>query len=78
VGLSQTKATARLQAAGFAVEVVYQATETRRENGRVISQAPGAGAELEKGYPVAIIVGQYAPPAQDEEPVPPPDSGDGD
>ena len=79
VGLSQAKATARLQAAGFAVEVAYEATRVRRRNGRVLSQAPGAGAELEKGYTVAIIVGQYKPPGQGEGPLPPPaPEGDGD
>jgi len=55
------------------VEVAYQETSIRRESGRVLSQAPGAGAELEDGYPVAIIVGRYTPGAP-EDPGPPPPS----
>ena len=64
VGLPQRTATAKLQAAGFQVEVVYEDTAVRRDNGKVISQAPGPGAELEEGYPVAIIVGRYVQPAE--------------
>ncbi|MGH2692074.1 MAG: transglycosylase domain-containing protein [Actinomycetota bacterium] len=74
VGLRETSALVQLQKAGFHVEVVYEATAVRRQNGRVISQAPGPGAELEEGYPVAIIVGQYAPPAP-ELPPPSPEGG---
>jgi membrane peptidoglycan carboxypeptidase len=68
VGLPQRVAAARLRADGFLVEVAYQETQIRRESGRVLSQAPGAGAELQDGYPVAIIVGRYVPPAPDEAP----------
>ena len=74
VGLPQRLAAARLRQAGFLVEVAYEATSVRRENGRVLAQAPGAGAELEEGYPVAIIVGQYSP--AEPSPSPPPEDSD--
>jgi membrane peptidoglycan carboxypeptidase len=63
VGLPQRSAADRLRAAGFEVQVAYEDTEVRREAGRVLSQAPGAGVELEEGYPVAIVVGRYVPVA---------------
>lgn len=66
VGLPQRVAAAQLRGEGFAVEVAYQETSIRREAARVISQAPGAGAKLEEGYPVAIIVGRYVPGPPDE------------
>jgi membrane peptidoglycan carboxypeptidase len=75
VGLPQRSAAARLRAAGFDVEVAYQDTEIRRESGRVVAQAPGAGAELEEGYPVAIIVGRYVAPGVEPSPPPPPEDG---
>jgi beta-lactam-binding protein with PASTA domain len=74
VGLPQRLAAARLRAAGFEVEVAYQDTQVRREAGRVVAQAPGAGAELEEGYPVAIIVGRFAPgPPVEPSPTPSPE-----
>ena len=74
VGLPQRLAAVRLRAAGFEVEVAYQDTQVRRDAGRVLSQAPGAGAELEEGYPVAIIVGRYAAaPPEEPSPSPPPE-----
>ena len=63
VGLPQEVASARLGADGFQVEVVYEDTEIRRDHGRVLSQAPGAGTELQEGSPVSIIVGRFAPGA---------------
>jgi membrane peptidoglycan carboxypeptidase len=74
VGLAQRTAMARLKAEGFQVQVVFEDTGIRRESGRVISQAPGAGAELEEGYPVAIIVGRFVPPPKVQpSPQPPPE-----
>jgi beta-lactam-binding protein with PASTA domain len=72
VGLPQRTAMARLKAEGFQVQVVFEDTGIRRESGRVISQAPGAGAELEEGYPVAIIVGRFVPAAEAPQPAEPP------
>jgi beta-lactam-binding protein with PASTA domain len=77
VGLPQRLAENRLRQAGFVVEWVQEATPIRREHGRVISQAPGPGAELEEGYPVAIIVGVYTPPVQEAPPSPVPPEEDG-
>ena len=72
VGLPQRTAMARLRAEGFQVQVIFEDTGIRRESGRVISQAPGAGAKLEEGYPVAIIVGRFVPPPKVQPPPPQP------
>ncbi|MGH2711303.1 MAG: transglycosylase domain-containing protein [Actinomycetota bacterium] len=76
VGLAQAAATARLRALGFEVEVAFQDTQIRREDGRVLSQAPGAGVKLEEGYPIAIIVGRYTPAPVPPAPSPSPPPGD--
>jgi membrane peptidoglycan carboxypeptidase len=73
VGLPQRTAMAQLRKEGFQVQVIFEETAIRREHGRVISQAPGAGVELEEGYPVAIIVGRFVPaPGVQPPPEPPP------
>jgi serine/threonine-protein kinase len=73
VGLTQGAASARLRALGFEVEVAFEDTSIRRQDGRVLSQAPGAGVKLEEGYPIAIIIGRYTPaPVEPPPPSPSP------
>jgi beta-lactam-binding protein with PASTA domain len=59
VGLPEAGARARLEGAGFAVEVTYQSTEDRKLNRKVGSQAPGPGTRLDQGGAVAILVYRY-------------------
>jgi penicillin-binding protein 1A len=59
VGMTEGSARARLEGAGFAVNVTYESTEDKKLKGRVGSQAPGPGARLDQGAIVAILVYQY-------------------
>jgi penicillin-binding protein 1A len=60
VGLTEGSARARLEGAGFAVNVQYEVTDQKKLNGKVGSQAPGPGARVDQGSTVAILVYQYA------------------
>jgi membrane peptidoglycan carboxypeptidase len=71
IGLTPQSASNQLRAAGFQVEVEYATTKDASKNGKVIAQAPGAGAELDEGATVAIVVGRYQAP-------PPGNSGGGE
>jgi penicillin-binding protein 1A len=70
VGLTEGSATAKLRAAGFAVEVSSEPTEDKKLGGTVAFQAPGPGAELQPGATVAIVVYRY------EKAKGPPEGGD--
>ncbi|MGH9168749.1 MAG: PASTA domain-containing protein, partial [Acidimicrobiia bacterium] len=59
VGLTEGSARARLEGAGFAVDVTYESTEDRKLNGKVGSQVPGPGTRLDQGGAVAILVYRY-------------------
>ncbi|MBA2384039.1 MAG: Stk1 family PASTA domain-containing Ser/Thr kinase [Actinobacteria bacterium] len=64
---SQTEADARgqLEASGFEVQVVEEIVEDESLDGRVLSQNPEGGTELEQGSTVVIVVGRFeAPPEQ--------------
>ncbi len=58
LGFSRGEAEERIRAAGFAVQVVVERESSRakRNAGRVWKQAPGGGAELERGDTVTIWV----------------------
>jgi penicillin-binding protein 1A len=62
VGLTEGGASAKLQAAGFNVDVQYEATGNKKLNGQVAAQAPGPGTHLENGSTVAILVYRYEKP----------------
>jgi PASTA domain len=57
VGQRQAAATATLRAAGFAVSVVRVPVDSRRQDRRVVAQAP-AGGYARPGSVVTIMVGQ--------------------
>ena len=60
VGQSEASAEGELAAAGFTVSVSEEDSEG--DPGRVLSQSPGAGTEVEKGSAVSIVVSREAPP----------------
>jgi hypothetical protein len=62
VGKREAAATAMLRGAGFAVAVSHVTTSERRDVGRVMSQSPGAGAQVRRGATVTIVVGTSATP----------------
>jgi beta-lactam-binding protein with PASTA domain len=62
---SQTEADARsqLEESGFEVQVVEEIVEDESLDGRVLSQNPEGGTDLEQGSTVVIVVGRFEPPA---------------
>jgi eukaryotic-like serine/threonine-protein kinase len=69
-GLSPSAASSRLRALGLVPSRQERSTTNPDEDGQVIDQRPGAGAEVEKGRTVVIVVGSLI---QDEEINPPAD-----
>ncbi len=60
LGFSRGEAESRIRSAGFDVNVIVESESSRgqakKHAGRVWKQAPGGGAELEKGDAVTIWV----------------------
>jgi serine/threonine-protein kinase len=77
VGLSEAEARAQLEGAGFKVQSRTRAVPDQADNGLVVDQRPGSGAQLKKGRTVIIWVGQYTPPSTDTTPIPTVPSGTG-
>ena len=68
VGLSQGAAEEELSAAGLEAKAGEQTTEDESEDGVVVSQSPGGGAEVDEGAAVTVVVGRFeAPPEEDPE-----------
>ena len=67
-GLTQGEAEAELEDAGFNVSVRTRETDQPDEDGTVLSQSPGGGAERRESATVTITVGVLATP--DEAPAP--------
>jgi beta-lactam-binding protein with PASTA domain len=64
VGLTQGDAQGELEQAGFKVQVRQRAVPDEADDGLVVDQRPGHGAQLKKGRTVIIWVGQFtAPPS---------------
>jgi beta-lactam-binding protein with PASTA domain/predicted Ser/Thr protein kinase len=61
-GLSVGEASARLRAAGFRVSRITREVVDAADDGRVVDQAPGAGAERRDGSTVTIVVGRFVEP----------------
>jgi len=68
-GQSESSARANLISRGLSVEIEEESTEEESEDGRVIDQAPEAGARVRMGDRVTIVVGVF------EEPEPPVEEG---
>ena len=66
-GLTQGEAEAELGDAGFNVSVRTRETDQPDEDGTVLSQSPGGGAERRESATVTVTVGVLATP---EAPVP--------
>lgn len=75
VGSTESVAARRLSAAGLSPSVSEQETDDEGEDGRVLSQSPGGGAEVEEGTTVTIVVGTFVEPEpepeEEEEEIPP-------
>ncbi|MBA3304583.1 MAG: Stk1 family PASTA domain-containing Ser/Thr kinase [Thermoleophilaceae bacterium] len=69
-GLTRAEALRTLQAAGLQGAVSEQAVDTRDEDGVVIEQRPGNGAEVDGGSTVTLIVGRFKSPEDPVEPDP--------
>jgi serine/threonine-protein kinase len=70
IGLTRAEALRMLRAAGLQGSVSEQPVDTRDENGVVIEQRPGNGAEVDVGSTVALIVGRFEAPEDPVEPDP--------
>jgi serine/threonine-protein kinase len=73
-GLSPSAASARLRALGLVPSRQERSVTNPDEDGQVLDQRPGAGAEVEEGRTVVIVVGaliQEEELSQPEEPPPP-------
>lgn len=66
-GRSEDAAISTLRSRGLSVDVVRVETDDRREDGRVISQAPAPGTRLRSGDTVTIEVGEFEPPPKEPE-----------
>jgi eukaryotic-like serine/threonine-protein kinase len=69
-GLSPSAASSRLRALGLVPSRQERPVTNPDEDGQVLEQRPGAGAEVEKGRTVVIVVGvlEEEEPSQPEEP----------
>ena len=65
VGLSARAAASRLRAAGFGVSSTTRTVGDRDNDGIVLDQAPGAGAERRVGSRVRIVIGRFEEPRDD-------------
>jgi len=59
VGLDEESARQQLEAAGFAVQIVDEPTETVEEDGIVVGQEPAGGSSRPKGSIVSITVSRF-------------------
>jgi serine/threonine-protein kinase len=59
VGQDQAAAATALREAGFRVLVLNRRTADQAQNGLVLEQQPGAGANIPRGSYVAIFVGRF-------------------
>ncbi len=69
-GLTRSEALRMLRAAGLQGSVTERATDTLDEDGVVIEQSPGNGAEVDRGTTVTLIVGRLEAPMDPVEPDP--------
>ena len=61
-GLNEQNARSQLENAGLAVSVSTQDVANPGQDGRVISQSPGPGQQVDRGSTVNIIVGRLSVP----------------
>jgi serine/threonine-protein kinase len=73
VGQPEDAARRTLQSRGLRVDVITQETDDASSDGRVLDQAPAAGARLRAGDLVTIFVGLFVEPEPEPEPEPTPE-----
>ncbi len=71
-GLTEREALRMLRAAGLTGAVRERATDVEEEDGTVLVQRPGAGAQLVPGKAVVLVVGRFEEPKTTPEPTPTP------
>ncbi|MDQ3588329.1 MAG: Stk1 family PASTA domain-containing Ser/Thr kinase [Actinomycetota bacterium] len=71
-GLSASDAAAQLRGAGLSVSRSERPTDDESEDGKVLAQRPGAGADVDPGTSVTIVVGKLEDPEAND---PPPGGG---
>jgi serine/threonine-protein kinase len=71
-GLSESRASERLSARGFRVDIQERDVDNPSDDGRVLGQAPNAGQQADQGATVAILVGRF-----DDSEIVPDEPGDG-
>jgi serine/threonine-protein kinase len=62
VGQSEGSASSALSAAGLTVVTTSRTVTDQTQDGVVLSQSPGAGAQVKKGSKVTIVVGKFVAP----------------
>ena len=60
--LDESAAKSQLEAAGFKVQVTDNRTNDPSQDGKVVSQTPGAGSQADKGSTVSIVVNRFREP----------------
>jgi beta-lactam-binding protein with PASTA domain/tRNA A-37 threonylcarbamoyl transferase component Bud32 len=75
VGLSAGDAARQLRADGLRAVQRERAVDSAEEDGVVIDQRPSAGADVDKGRAVVIVVGRFEEPPPDETGEPPGGAG---
>jgi serine/threonine-protein kinase len=71
-GLSESRASERLSARGFGVDIQERDVDSPSDDGRVLGQTPDGGQEVDRGATVAILVGRF-----DDSEIVPDEPGDG-
>jgi serine/threonine-protein kinase len=71
-GLSESRASERLSARGFGVDIQERDVDSPSDDGRVLGQTPDGGQEVDRGTTVAILVGRF-----DDSEIVPDEPGDG-
>jgi beta-lactam-binding protein with PASTA domain len=70
-GMSAASATAKLRAAGLSPVKKTRSTTNQDEDGQVLDERPGGGAQVDKGRTVVIVVGKFKKPSTGGTPTTP-------
>ena len=74
VGLSEADARRLLRGDNLGITVRRRTTDNEEEDGQVLDQRPGAGAEVDEGRSVIVIVGSFEAPEDPADPGVPPEA----
>jgi serine/threonine-protein kinase len=70
-GMSAASALAKLRAAGLSPVKKTRSTTNQDEDGQVLDERPGGGAQVDKGRTVVIVVGKFKKPSSGGTPTTP-------